>query len=136
MNGNPMTTSILFLCPHNAAKSVAAAAFTQSEAQRVGVAVSTDTAGTDPDSEMLPIVAQRLAADGHDIAHTPRMVSAHDLDTADIIINIGCNLDEHATLSTVRAWSIPNFSDDASVAFAALESHVQTLVAELAQTPD
>lgn len=131
-----MTTSILFLCPHNAAKSVAAAAFARTEAERVGLVISTDTAGTDPDPEMLPIVAQRLVADGHDIAHAPRVVSPHDLDTADIIINIGCNLDEHATLSTVREWSIPNFSDDAPIAFAALESHVQTLIAELAQTSD
>lgn len=126
-----MTTSILFLCPHNAAKSVAAAAFAQTEAARVGLSISTDTAGTEPDPEMLPVVAERLLADGHDITHTPRVLDPSDLESADITINIGCDLAAFPPHATIRDWAIPNFSDDVPTAFAALESHVLDLITEL-----
>jgi protein-tyrosine-phosphatase len=127
-----MTTNILFLCPHGAAKSTAAAAFLGREAHRLGLDLHIDNAGTDPDPVVNPIVGDRLEADRLPAGPTPRRVQAADLASADVIINIGCACDELPTDKTLHDWVIPNFSDDPVVAFAAVESHVIGLATGLA----
>jgi len=123
-----MTTQILFLCPHNAAKSIYAATTFAAKALDD---VSVTTAGTHPDEEVLPIVAQQLASAGHVITDSPKTVTTEALDAADHIINIGCDHGELPTENTITDWQIPNFSDDPAVAFAALDDHVAALLAQL-----
>ncbi len=52
-----MPRTVLFLCPHNAAKSVIAAALFAREAARRGLAIHADSAGTEPDAAPAPRVA-------------------------------------------------------------------------------
>ncbi len=126
-----MSTNIIILCPHNAAKSVYAAATLRQKAVDAGMQVGVSTGGTDPDDIVLPIVRERLEALGHTVNADPKMVTGEALDAADLIINIGC---EHGDLPTSRPitdWTIPNFSDDPVVAFAALDTHVDRLLTDL-----
>ena len=126
-----MTTNIMFLCPHGAAKSTAAAAFLHREAKRLGLDLHIGNAGTEPDPIVNPLVRERLVADDLPVASPPRHVSSDDLSNADMIINIGCRYDDLPTDKSVHDWSIPNFSDDPVIAFAALESHVVGLATGL-----
>lgn len=126
-----MTITVLFLCPHNAAKSVAAAAFASQVASREGLDLHATTAGTDPDAEVLPVVRARLEADGLAVTQQPRLITAAELLAADVVVNIGCDVDELPAARPVEDWQIPNFSDDPPAAFAALEQQAAALVARL-----
>lgn len=126
-----MSTNIVILCPHNAAKSVYAAATLRQKAVDAGMQVGVSTGGTDPDEVVLPVVRDRLEGLGHVVTADPKLITAEALESADMIINIGC---DHADLPTTKAitdWAIPNFSDDAPVAFDALDNHVDALLSDL-----
>lgn len=125
-----MTINVLFLCPHAAAKSVAAAGYLAGATQNLDVELSIRNAGTHPDAQVLPLVSSRLEVAGLPVAGTPRLVTSDDLDEADVVINIGCDLaDWSAGLSEekVEDWAIPNFSDDPAAAFSAIKTHVAHL---------
>ncbi len=126
-----MTVNVLFLCPHGAAKSTSSVAFLQRVAAQRDLDLDVRNAGTDPDAEVLPIVRQRLEADGLGY-RTPRLLDDADLEWADLVVNIGCDLDGFTPSSVRSDWSIPNFSDDPEAAFASIEAHVTGLVAGLA----
>jgi protein-tyrosine-phosphatase len=71
-----MRHTILFLCPHNAAKSILAAAYCEHLAAQCGLAVQVTSAGTEPDAAASPEVVALLRTEGLDIAHhRPRHVS-------------------------------------------------------------
>jgi len=125
-----MSNNIILLCPHNAAKSIYAAATFREKAAAAGIEVGVNTGGTHPDEAVLPLVKDRLESMGHEVKATPKLVSAEALDSADMIINIGCEHDELPTEQPITDWSIPNFSDDPAIAFAALDTHVDQLLAE------
>ena len=126
-----MTTKLLFLCPHNAAKSVAAAAYVSRLGEQAGLSLSASTAGTHPDAEVLGLVRDQLESEGFLVDSVPRTVRASDLEEADHIINIGCSYDELPTSKTVIDWEIPNFSDDPDSAFGALREHAAVFVSSL-----
>jgi arsenate reductase (thioredoxin) len=72
--------TILFLCPHNAAKSVIAAAYYEQLAAERGLTLRATSAGTDPDPGVSPGVAAALLAEGIDVrAHRPRRVTAEEM---------------------------------------------------------
>ncbi len=124
-------TSVLFLCPHNAAKSVTAATYLGGLAADAGVDITIDTAGTDPDAEVLPLVRNQLESDGFVVDTVPRLVTAADLARADVIVNIGCPLSELDTTKDIINWGIPNFSEDPAAAFGELSDHATALFASL-----
>lgn len=126
-----MSTHVLFLCPHNAAKSVTAAAYLERIAQSQGLDVIVDTAGTDPDEEVLPLVRKQLEDDGYEVTSVPRLLTADDLATADHVVNIGCSLDHLPSHRAKQDWAIPNFSEDPSEAFASISEHVEQLAVKL-----
>ncbi len=126
-------TNVIFLCPHSAAKSVASATFLRDRASARGIAVEVTNAGTDPDEIVLPIVRSRLEADGLPIVGEPHVVTAAELDAADVIVNIGCAHEDLPTTKSLIDWEIPNFSDDPVLAFAAIEAHVDAMVDALGQ---
>ncbi|MDX1438206.1 MAG: hypothetical protein R3335_15465, partial [Anaerolineales bacterium] len=89
-----MTLAILFLCPHNAAKSVIAAAYAGRLAAWHGIDVRIRSAGTDPDAAAAPAVVSRLQGEGLDVSrHTPRKVTGEDFASADWIISIGDDIE-------------------------------------------
>ncbi len=128
-----MSTHVLILCPHNAAKSVTAAAYLERLAESRQLDIRVDTAGTDPDDDVLPLVRDQLESDGYDVTSVPRLLTASDLAAADHVINIGCGLTHLPKHHNVDDWAIPNFSESPSEAFASIAEHVEELADALAR---
>ena len=129
-----VTTKILFMCPHSAAKSVAAAGFMTREAAKRGLDVEVSNGGTDPDPEVAAGVRSHLEAEGLPVVDPPSYVTAEDLEQADVAVNIGCDLSHLAVSRAVEDWVIPDFSDDVDAAFAAIKDHVGALADRLASS--
>ena len=126
---------VLFLCPHNAAKSVLAVAEFDRLAQQRGVSLRADSAGTEPEAAPSPAVVAALRAEGIDVAdHRPRRATPEDLVGADRIITLGCDIGELAPPgAAIVSWDdVPPVSRDLEEARTAIRQHVEQLVAELA----
>jgi protein-tyrosine-phosphatase len=128
------TPTVLFLCPHGAAKSVLASARFQQLAKERGLNVRVEAAGTDPDEAVSPQVASHLQRQG--IANPvtkPRKVSEKDLAAADVVISIGCDLTALPMRpKNLRTWDeVPSPSADLPAADAAIRRRVTDLVEEL-----
>ena len=122
---------ILFLCPHNAAKSVIAAAYCERLAAQRGVTLRATSAGTDPDPGVSPNVAAALLAEGIDVrAHRPRRVTAEELTRASRVISLGCDLGDLAPpgLAVERWDDVPSPSADLTGARAVIAARVRQLV--------
>jgi arsenate reductase len=127
--------TVLFLCPHAAAKSVLAAAYFDREARRVGLDARADNAGTEPDPVTAPRVVAALAAEGIDVSGgTPRLVTQADLAGAWRIVSLGCDVDAPAG-TPVEHWDVPPTGQDMDAARAAIRGRVEHLVATLATNP-
>ena len=126
--------TVLFMCPHGAAKSVLASAYFQRAANERGLNVRVVSAGTDPDPEVAPAVANHLKKGGYDVpVSKPRRATADDMAKADVVISIGCDLkDLPAPRGTVKKWDdVPSPSQDFNGADASIRKHVAELVDEL-----
>ena len=131
--------TVLFRCPHNAAKSVHAAAYFNQEAGVRGLPFRADSAGTEPDEQPAPAVVAALRDEGIDVAgHRPRLVSVEDLANAHRVISLGCNTDD-LPRSNVRVdrWDdVPSASRDLAGSRDAIRRYVDILLEELAgETP-
>jgi arsenate reductase (thioredoxin) len=123
--------TVLFLCPHNAAKSVIAAAYLERLAAERGVALRAASAGTDPDPGVSPGVAGALLAEGIDVrAHRPRHVTTEALVRASRVVALGCDLGDIAPPGLViERWDdVPSPSADLTGARAVIAAHVRRLV--------
>src|SRR5688500_15753467 len=84
--------TILFLCPHNAAKSVIAAAYFARLARERGLDFRAASAGTSPDAVPSPAVVAMLREEGIDVAgYRPRCVTRDDLTGAHRVVSLGCD---------------------------------------------
>ena len=130
-----MTETILFLCPHHAAKSVIAEAYFNRLAQQNKLPFAADSAGTEPDERVSLAVAAMLMSEGIDVSnHQPRLVTAAELNQAARVISMGCaSADLDIAPERVTNWDIPAVSQDMPAARAAILEHVEALVDELAQ---
>jgi len=127
--------SVLFVCLHGAAKSVLAAADFERLAAERGLAITADSAGTEPDPEIAPGVAAALRADGVDLGRRrPRRVSAADTARADRVVTFGCELGEAmpATVPVERWDDVPAVSENLPIARAAIRRHLDRLLDEWA----
>jgi arsenate reductase (thioredoxin) len=126
---------VLFLCPHNAPKSVLAVVEFDRLAQQRGLSIRADSAGTEPEAAPSPAVVAALRADGIDVAnHRPRLVTREDFATADRIITLGCDIGALVPAgASIVSWDdVPPVSRDLEAARTAIRQHVEQLVAELA----
>ena len=125
---------VLFMCPHGAAKSLMASAYFQKLAKERGLNVRVDSAGTDPDQELSKGVVARLRKDGYAIPiDKPRAATAADMQRADIVISMGCDLSKlPAPKGAVRQWNVPDFSANFDAAEQSIRDQVIKLVDELA----
>jgi protein-tyrosine-phosphatase len=123
--------TILFLCPHNAAKSVIAAAYCARLSAERGLTLRATSAGTDPDPGISPGVAAALFAEGIDVrAHRPRRVTAEEFAGASRVVSLGCDLGDIAPPGlVVEHWDdVPSPSADLTGARAVIAAHVRRLV--------
>lgn len=107
--------TVLFLCPHNAAKSVIAAAYWNRLANERGLPISATSAGTEPSASVAPAVVAALRAEGFDVAgRQPRRVTEEELTTAWRVVSLGCApADLVAAGERVEYWDdVPAASED------------------------
>jgi arsenate reductase (thioredoxin) len=126
-------TKILFLCPHNAAKSVLAAAYAKKLAKEKGLELAVDTAGTEPSEQVSPVVAEFLKQEGMDFLTKPRKVTHEDIASATRIISMGCALEELPLQGeTVEQWDdVPPVSQDLPTSWEQIKEKVDALLAGL-----
>jgi arsenate reductase (thioredoxin) len=127
-------TTVLFMCPHGAAKSVLASAYFQRAARERGLNVRVESAGTDPDDTVSPIVAKHLSERGYPLpVAKPRAVTPTDLETADLVISMGCDVTRLPVKpGTLRRWDeVPGPSENLNAADEAIQRRVLALVEEL-----
>jgi protein-tyrosine-phosphatase len=128
-----MKQTILFLCPHNAAKSVIAAAYFNQFADEKGLPFIADSAGTEPSDSVSPVVAAMMQAEGLDVSQfKPRHVTPEDYQTAARVISIGCTPEELKEAGTVEYWDdVLMVSQNPEGSRDAIRTHVTQLISEL-----
>jgi arsenate reductase (thioredoxin) len=129
--------TILFMCPHGAAKSVLASAYFQRLAKERGLNVRVESAGTEPDASVSPAVAAHLKGQGYSIPIAkPRKVAPEEFASADVIISIGCDLGALPLPCgrLVRWDDVPALSDGFTAADDAIRKRVTDLVEELVRS--
>ena len=127
--------TIFFLCPHNAAKSVIAAAYCQRLAAQRGLELYATSAGTEPDPAVSPVVVAALRAEGIDVSgHRPRRVTRDELAAAWRVVSLGCDLgDLPPGQGAVERWDdVPSPSQDMAGARVAIRGCVARLLDQLA----
>ena len=96
-----MRQTVVFICPHNVAKSVIAAAYFQQRADQLGLALRAVSAGTAPSPTVSTAVVEVLRKDGLDVVgYQPRHVTPKELTTAARVVSLGSDLQAFA-LATV-----------------------------------
>lgn len=134
------TRTVLFACPHNAAKSIMAASYFNEGAARRGLAVRSVSAGTHPNDQISTAVAALLRTDGMDVSgQKPRQVDQHDLRTADLVVSLGCD-DLRSSVPVgveFESWNdVPPPVTDLPGTRRSIQRHVQELLARLAGQHD
>jgi len=130
-----MAPTILFLCPHGAAKSILAAAYFEQAAAQHDLKLHVEAAGTEPDPAVSPVVAGWLAQEG--LApwanRTPRLVRAEEIGRAWRVVSLGCDLDHLVPTGTIiDHWdNVPAPSQHLRAACDLIRHHVAQLIAEL-----
>ena len=133
----PAPPTVLFMCPHGAAKSVLASAYFRRLARERGLNVRVESAGTDPDPDVAPAVAAHLKKNGYDApVAKPRRATAADMATADVVISIGCDLKGlPPPRGRVVEWDdVPAPSEDFALADQKIREHVLQLIEELVRS--
>jgi arsenate reductase (thioredoxin) len=133
-----MNSTVLFLCPHGAAKSVIAAAYFNRLAQQHGLPLVGDAAGTEPDATVAPAVAAMMHSEGIDVSqHQPRRVTHDELRSARHIVSMGCELRElEVAPERVEQWlDVPFVSKDLYGARDAIRAHVEDLIKRIQGEP-
>ena len=126
--------TVLFICPHGAAKSVLASAYFERMAKARGLNMRIESAGTDPDPTVSPAVAAHLKRQGYPVpGSNPRKVTPKDFESADVVISIGCDLSglQEPRGKLVRWDEVPPLSKDFTRADDAIRKRVTELIEEL-----
>ncbi len=130
-----MTARILFMCPHSAGKSLAAATYFRAAAARAQLEVEIGVAGPDPDDTNMPLVEAELKKEGYTIGWQPKLVSTEDIANADLLVSIGC---DHSTIPTEREiveWDSPMISQDLHGSLQAIHRHAEDLAQTMQSEP-
>jgi protein-tyrosine-phosphatase len=121
------TRTVLFLCPHGAAKSVMAAAYCQQLADERHLPLIATLAGTDPDPDIAPGVVAGLRAEAIDVSdHRPRRVTSADVESTWRVVLLGCDLNELPLVPTpIAQWDeVPPASQGFAATRAAILAHL------------
>jgi arsenate reductase (thioredoxin) len=126
--------TVLFMCPHGAAKSVLASAYFQRIAKERGLNVRVEAAGTEPQPSVSTVVKDHLEQQGYTVPVTkPRAVTKQDLQEADVVISMGCDLTGlPGRPRRLEKWDdVPTPSEDLQGADETIRRRVLALVEEL-----
>jgi protein-tyrosine-phosphatase len=126
--------TVLFMCPHGAAKSVLASAYFQRLARERGLNVRVVSAGTEPDRQVAPAVATHLTKNGYEVPiANPRKVTVEEFAAADVVVSIGCDLkDLPAPRGELLKWDdVASPSEDFARADEQIRERVVKLIEEL-----
>jgi protein-tyrosine-phosphatase len=83
---------VIFVCVHNSGRSQMAEAF----ARRLGEGeIIAESAGTNPSDALNPVVVEAMNEIGYDMRdHYPKVMSLEMVQSADIMITMGCGVEE------------------------------------------
>ena len=126
--------TILFMCPHNAAKSLLAATYCRQIVTERQLEWHILTAGTDPDNEPAAAVVGLLRSEGFAVSgEKPHRVTEAELAAADWIISMGCDLSGLVLSNTaVVHWDdIPPPSQELMGARQAILNHLERFMNQL-----
>jgi arsenate reductase len=129
-----MSTTILFVCPAGAAKSVIAAGYFNQLAQKWGLSINADSAGTEPDETVSPVVVAMLGREGIDVSqHQPRLVSAEELKSARRVVSMDCYPEMLGIpCQQIEQWNnIPALSNHPEAARIVIRVLVERLITKL-----
>ena len=133
----PPTTpvkTVLFVCPHGAAKSVLAGSYFNRFAAELGLEARAIARGTEPDAEISDRVRQDV---GHALCITqPMGLTGADVANADLLVAFDL-AEQDLGVSPDRSWdALPALSADFELGRAAILGRVVALVAELKARAD
>jgi arsenate reductase (thioredoxin) len=122
-----MTDTVLFLCPHGAAKSVLAAALFEHMAVEHGLPLRAMCAGTEPDPEVAPHVRSLLEREGLPLPlDRPQLVTEAMVEAAAWVISLGCARGELP--GTPHRWGlwddVPPPSQDLQGTYTSIQRHL------------
>lgn len=126
-----MTTNVLFMCPHSAGRSLAAATYFRAAAARMELDVTIAVAGPEPDEVNMPHVAAALVDQGFAIGWEPRLISAADTAGAQVLVSIGCDHEDIPTDQPIAEWDVPLISQDLTGSLCAIHDHAEALAKQM-----
>src|SRR5687768_14254235 len=126
--------TVLFVCPHGAAKSVLAGSYFNRFAAELGLEARAIARGTEPDAEVSDRVRQDV---GPALCVTqPTGLTAADISNADLLVAFDLSEPELG-VSPDRSWdALPALSEDFELGRAAILGRVVALIAELKAQAD
>ena len=130
----PPVQTVLFVCPHGAAKSVLAGSYFNRFAAQIGLETRAIARGTDPDAE----ISERVREDvGSALcAEQPTRLSSADIAGADLVVAFDL-AEQDLGAAPDRAWNaLPPLSADFELGRAAILGRVVALIAELKTRAD
>ena len=130
--------TILFVCPHGAAKSVIAAAEFQRLAQQHGLPWQALCGGTEPDDAITPAVLAWLRAEGLPLPQRlPQPVTHAEFACANRVVSLNCTVRARLPPEiALEQWDdVPPVSQDLPTARARLRAHVEHLIHDRHSNP-
>lgn len=132
-----MMKTVVFLCPHNAAKSVIAKAYFDKLIDEKKLDFVATSSGTEPGKAVSPQVVQLMNEENIDVSHhVPRSVTTEELQSVWKIVSLGCDVNKLGSFrEKMEAWDdIPPPSHDLIGARDAIRRRIETLVEEIEPT--
>ena len=132
------TSSVIFVCVHNAGRSQMAAGLLRAAA---GGRIRVTSAGTDPGERVNPLAVEAMGEIGIDIRDaSPSRLTTADVAAADVCVTMGCGDSCPPVAGTeYRDWAVADPSGQPIEAVRRVRDdiaeRVQALVAELAAEP-
>ena len=107
---------VLFVCVHNAGRSVAAKVLFNNSATRLGLGVRSESAGTIPSEQVNPSVKRVLESFNLDTTNeAPKLLKDSMLASEPRIVTMGCNVDAEAcpsiNFADVDDWDLHDPSE-------------------------
>ena len=135
VSGQTRTSTVVFICPHGAAKSVIAAAYFNKISAERGLPYRAVARGIEPQESFSSVAVKGLASDGLTVTgDKPRAVQSKELRSAARVVTLGASLPAGAVSGKKRLeWNDVPVGDDYAATRDAIVSHVQSLVDGLAR---